>query len=59
MLYEMKDITIHITNVNKDRIEITVRAIKDGLTENSVYCKHCEHSIAGDSNFVKKNNKID
>lgn len=41
-------------NIVKGGIETTVKAIKKGLTEDKVYCKHCGVSIDFDSKFCKK-----
>lgn len=44
-------------NINKDSIEITTKAIKDGLTnsnvsnQNTKYCKECEKKIPSDAKF--------
>ena len=34
-------------------IKSAAKAIKEGLTENSVYCKHCGAAIDADSKFCK------
>ena len=41
-------------NIKKESIEITTRAIKDGLTKDKIYCKYCGESIDEDSEFCKK-----
>lgn len=44
-------------NINKDSIEITTKAIKDGLTnsnvsnQNTKYCKECGKKIPSDAQF--------
>lgn len=44
-------------NINKDSIEITTKAIKDGLTnsnvsnQNTKYCKECGKKIPNDAKF--------
>ena len=44
-------------NINKDSIEITTKAIKDGLTnsnvsnQNTKYCKECGEKIPSDAKF--------
>lgn len=44
-------------NINKDSIEITTKAIKDGLTnsnvsnQNTKYCKECGKKIPSDAKF--------
>ena len=40
-------------NIKKEGIEVTVRAIKDGLTSNKIYCRYCGVSIESDSRFCK------
>lgn len=49
----LRDMNTRGTNINKEGIEITARAIKDGLTQDSIYCKHCGRSIDEDSKFCK------
>lgn len=50
----LKEMAIQEANIDKERIEITTRAIKKGLTAEKMYCKHCGASIDGDSKFCKK-----
>lgn len=40
-------------SIEKEGIEIKTRAIKDGLTKNIMYCKHCGAAIDEDSKFCK------
>lgn len=40
-------------NIKKEGIEVTARAIKDGLTSNKIYCRYCGTSIESDSRFCK------
>lgn len=49
----LKDIVNKSANISKDGIETTVRAIKKGLSNNTIYCKHCGSSIDEDSKFCK------
>lgn len=49
----LRDMSTRTANINKEGIEITTRAIKDGLSSNSIYCKHCGKSIDEDSKFCK------
>lgn len=49
----LKDIVEKSSNLGSIAVEKTVRAIKKGLTENSVYCKHCGKIIDADSKFCK------
>lgn len=50
----LKDIEIRRANIDKEGIEIKARALKDGLSKNVVYCKHCGASIDEDSTFCKR-----
>jgi len=38
----------------KDGIKTTARAIKEGFSKDSAYCKHCGSGIDSDSKFCKK-----
>ena len=38
-------------NINKEGIEITAKAIKEGLINNKVYCKYCGKLIDSDSKY--------
>lgn len=49
----MKDNVKRNANINKEGIEITAKAIKDGLTNNKVYCKYCGKLIDSDSKYCK------
>lgn len=49
----MKDNVTRKANINKERIEITAKAIKEGLTNNKVYCKYCGKLIDSDSKYCK------
>ncbi len=57
MLNESKDdiqnISTNMADATKDGIETTARALKKGLTEESIYCKHCGNKIDKDSRFCK------
>lgn len=50
----LKDIATRSANVHKEGIEITAKAIKDGLSDATIYCKHCGTLIDEDSAFCKK-----
>ena len=58
MMDESKDdfnsISTNMAYATKDGIKTTVRAIKEGLTEENIYCKHCGSEIDSDSKFCKK-----
>lgn len=49
----LKDIATRNANISKDSIEITARAIKDGLTKDTIFCKHCGKTIEEDSKYCK------
>lgn len=49
----LKDISKRAANIAKDGIEITTKAIKDGLTNSNIYCKYCGSSIDKDSKYCK------
>lgn len=51
---DIRNISTNMADATKDGIEITTRAIKDGLTKDErVYCKHCGSLIDKDSKFCK------
>lgn len=49
----MKDNVTRKAKINKEGIEITAKAIKEGLTNNKVYCKYCGKLIDSDSKYCK------
>lgn len=49
---DLTDIATKRANINKEGVEITARAIKDGLTD-KLYCKYCGEKIDKDSKFCK------
>lgn len=49
-LKEMADANARI---NKDAVKTTAKAIKEGLTGDTIYCKHCGSLIDSDSKFCK------
>lgn len=51
---DLKSISDNMAYATKDGIKTTVGAIKDGLKDNSVFCKHCGSEIDADSKFCKK-----
>jgi len=51
---DFKSISDNMAYATKDGIKTTARAIKEGFTEESVYCKHCGSEIDNDSKFCKK-----
>ncbi len=50
----LKEIEKRSANIKKEGIEIKMKAIKDGLSKNTVYCKYCGVLIDEDSKFCKK-----
>lgn len=40
-------------NINKDAVRTVAHAIKEGFTEDLIYCKHCGVAIDSDSKFCK------
>ena len=40
-------------NINKDAVKTMAHAIKEGFTEELIYCKHCGVAIDSDSKFCK------
>ena len=49
----MKENVIRKANINKEGIEIATTAIKNGLSNNKIYCKYCGKLIDGDSKYCK------
>lgn len=49
----MKNNVTRKANINKEGIEITAKAIKEGLINNKVYCKYCGKLIDSDSKYCK------
>lgn len=50
----LQDLNTREANTRKDGIEITARAIRDGLVGEKGYCKHCGKLIDKDSKFCKE-----
>ena len=51
---DLTDIATKRANINKEGVEITAIAIKDGLNKSTKYCKLCGEKIDEDSKFCKK-----
>lgn len=49
----MKENVRRKANINKEGIEIATSAIKNGLSNNKIYCKYCGKLIDGDSKYCK------
>ena len=50
----LKETATKEANISKDAIEIKAKAIKDGFTKDTIYCKHCGAVIDRDSKFCKE-----
>lgn len=50
---DLKNIVNKSANIMENGIETTVRAIKKGLTNNPIYCKHCGKKVDADSKYCK------
>ena len=50
---KLTDIVEKTSDLSSIAVEKTARAIKKGLTESNIYCKHCGKAIDSDSNFCK------
>ena len=51
---DLRDMSTRGANISKEGIEITTRAIKDGLTKDRKHCKYCGEAIDEDSKYCKK-----
>jgi len=49
----LKDLSTRKANISKENIEIKARALKKGLSSDTIYCKHCGQLIDNDSTFCK------
>lgn len=49
----LREVEKRSANIEKEGIKIKMRAMKDGFSKNTVYCKHCGASIDEDSKFCK------
>lgn len=49
----MKDIAKRQADIESESIEVKARALKKGLSQDSVYCKYCGEKIDKDSVFCK------
>lgn len=50
----IKSICDDMSYATKDGIKTTSRAIKEGFTEETIYCKYCGSEIDSDSIFCKR-----
>ena len=51
---DLRDINTNLADVSRDSIRMRTSAIREGLTGDYSYCKHCGSSIDSDSSFCKK-----
>lgn len=51
---DIKSISDDMAYATKDGIKTSVRAIKEGLTNDNSYCKYCGCQIDADSKYCKK-----
>ena len=51
---DLSDIASTSADIHSEAITKTAKAIKEGLEEETIYCKHCGESIDVDSKFCKK-----
>lgn len=51
---QLREMATKQANISKDAVETTARAIKDGFTKDTIYCKHCGATIDRDSKFCKE-----
>lgn len=50
---DIEHIATKSAKLNKDAIKTTAAAIKEGFSDNKIFCKHCGESIDEDSTFCK------
>ncbi|MBR6800558.1 MAG: hypothetical protein IKM61_02260 [Eubacteriaceae bacterium] len=50
---DMKDIADMSADAGKEAITTVVRAVKDGISEDKIFCKYCGGEIDSDSIFCK------
>ena len=50
---DIKDIADMSADAGKDAITTVVRAVKDGISEEKIFCKYCGGEIDSDSVFCK------
>lgn len=51
---DLKSISDSMAYATKDGIKVSARAIKEGFTGDSIFCKHCGSEIDFDSKFCKR-----
>lgn len=50
---DLKSISDNMAYATKDSIKTTARAVKEGFSEEGIYCKYCGNKIDSDSKFCK------
>ena len=50
---DLKSISDSLAYASKDGVKTTARAIKEGFSDNNIFCKHCGAEIDSDSKFCK------
>ncbi len=50
---KLTDISNRNARIKKESVKVTARAVREGLLEESVYCKYCGKLIDVDSKFCK------
>ena len=51
---DIKSISDDMANATKDGITVTAKAIRNGLLEDTKFCKHCGENIDSDSIYCNK-----
>lgn len=50
---DIESISTNMADATKESIEITTKAVKNGLMGETIFCKHCGVKIDADSTFCK------
>ena len=51
---DLKDIASMHADIQSEAIKKTAEAVKEGISEKKIFCKHCGSSIDADSKFCSK-----
>lgn len=49
----LRDMASKEASINKEKVKVMTRAVKEGLSGDKIYCKHCGKEIDDDSQFCK------
>lgn len=49
----LRDMASKEASINKEKVKVMTRAVKEGLSGDKIYCKHCGKEIDVDSQFCK------